>query len=271
MAAPQPPARRRRRPRRGSLERPVNARLYRASFLVVLLPLVLLAFTVTKPVALQAPLLPPAFDGDVAAGARPRARDRVPGPHARQPRRARRRDAGSAQKLAAFDLPTRIAAWQRVGSRARPRAAPERDGGRQGPVARRDRRDGAPRRHRRRAGRERQRERHRGAARARAHLRAAAVGDADGRAADAHARLPLDRRRRVRRPRRAPLRAARRGGGPRGRGAEPRRARRVRARARRARGRPAALAGDDARPDGVAPHRRADRAAARSIRASSGS
>jgi Peptidase family M28 len=62
MAASTLPARRRRRPRRGSLARPVNGRLYRASFLVVALPLLLLAFTVRAPDPLAKPALPGAFD-----------------------------------------------------------------------------------------------------------------------------------------------------------------------------------------------------------------
>jgi hypothetical protein len=60
-ATPVPP--RRRRARRGSLERPVNARLYRGAFLVVALPLLLLAFGNVRPGALPAPPLPPNFDG----------------------------------------------------------------------------------------------------------------------------------------------------------------------------------------------------------------
>jgi len=65
MAATSDPARRR-RARRGSLERPVNARLYRSSFLVVLLPLLVLAFSVVRPGSLPGPLLPPNFDGAAA-------------------------------------------------------------------------------------------------------------------------------------------------------------------------------------------------------------
>jgi len=57
-----PPRPRRRRPRRGSLERPVNGRLYRGTWLLVSLPLLLAAFTVARPVALPAPSLPPAFN-----------------------------------------------------------------------------------------------------------------------------------------------------------------------------------------------------------------
>ncbi len=53
---------RRRRPRRGSLSRPVNSGLYRASLLVVLLPLLLLAFSIEKPAPLAKPALPGSFD-----------------------------------------------------------------------------------------------------------------------------------------------------------------------------------------------------------------
>jgi Peptidase family M28 len=76
-------ATRSRRPRRGSLERPINAGLYRSTFLVLSLPLLVLAFSVVRIGALPAPQLPPAFDG---AGAHTLAADlatkypnRVPG------------------------------------------------------------------------------------------------------------------------------------------------------------------------------------------------
>src|SRR5947207_332547 len=68
MAAPLPPVRRRRRPRRGSLERPVSSQLYRSAFLACSLPLLIAAFTVTRPGALQKPLLPPAFDARATLG-----------------------------------------------------------------------------------------------------------------------------------------------------------------------------------------------------------
>jgi Peptidase family M28 len=63
MAAAAPP---RRRPRRGSLERPVSGRIYRAAWLVVAVPLLVAAFSVTTPVALQQPRLPPSFDRTTA-------------------------------------------------------------------------------------------------------------------------------------------------------------------------------------------------------------
>jgi len=82
MAMARIPARRR-RPRRGSLERPVNARLYRGAFLVLLLPLLILAFSVTRPAPLPAPLLPPNFDGpatqQLAADLATHFPDRMPG------------------------------------------------------------------------------------------------------------------------------------------------------------------------------------------------
>ena len=58
-----PPAPERRRPRPGSLERPINGRLYRGTWLLVGLPLLVLAFSVARPGALQPPPnLPSAFD-----------------------------------------------------------------------------------------------------------------------------------------------------------------------------------------------------------------
>ncbi|MHB8642557.1 MAG: M28 family metallopeptidase [Gaiellaceae bacterium] len=59
-AAPSP--RPRRRPRRGSLERPVSGRTYRGTWLLVALPLLLAAFTVSRPAPLPQPQLPAEFD-----------------------------------------------------------------------------------------------------------------------------------------------------------------------------------------------------------------
>src|SRR5215212_7013 len=63
-APPRPP---RPRPRRGSLERPLSARTYRGTWLLVALPLLIAAFTVARPSAIPPPDLPPAFDADSAA------------------------------------------------------------------------------------------------------------------------------------------------------------------------------------------------------------
>ena len=80
-----PPRPARRRPRLGSLERPVSGRLYRGTWLLVGMPLLIAAFSVHKatPLAAPQPALPPTFDraGTVAlatdlAGSYP---DRVPG------------------------------------------------------------------------------------------------------------------------------------------------------------------------------------------------
>jgi hypothetical protein len=62
-----PPAPERRRSRPGSLERPINSRLYRGTWLLVGLPLLVLAFSVARPPPLSAPNLPPAFDAGAAA------------------------------------------------------------------------------------------------------------------------------------------------------------------------------------------------------------
>ena len=54
------------RPRRGSVERPVNARLVRGTWLLVALPLLLTAFSVARPQPLPPPTLPPTFDVAIA-------------------------------------------------------------------------------------------------------------------------------------------------------------------------------------------------------------
>ena len=62
MAAEAP----RRRPRRGSLERPVSTRIYRAAWLVVAVPLLVAAFSVGRPEPLPDPRLRPFFDATTA-------------------------------------------------------------------------------------------------------------------------------------------------------------------------------------------------------------
>ncbi len=56
----------RRRPRKGSLERPISGRIYRAAWLVVAVPLLVAAFSVGQPAALQQPRFPPSFDRTTA-------------------------------------------------------------------------------------------------------------------------------------------------------------------------------------------------------------
>jgi Peptidase family M28 len=62
MAAEAP----RRRPRRGSLERPVSTRIYRAAWLAVAVPLLVAAFSVGRPDPLPEPRLGPFFDAATA-------------------------------------------------------------------------------------------------------------------------------------------------------------------------------------------------------------
>jgi Peptidase family M28 len=62
MAAEAP----RRRPRRGSLERPVSTRIYRAAWLIVAVPVLVAAFSVGRPDALPPPRAQPFFDGATA-------------------------------------------------------------------------------------------------------------------------------------------------------------------------------------------------------------
>jgi Peptidase family M28 len=52
--------------RRGSIERPVNGRIYRLTWALVAVPLIVAAFTVARPAPLSAPALPPSFDQDTA-------------------------------------------------------------------------------------------------------------------------------------------------------------------------------------------------------------
>src|SRR5919202_2411733 len=65
MAAP-PLRPTRPRARRGSLERPVNARTYRGTWLLVGIPLLAASFSVVRAVPLAGPQLPPTFDGPAA-------------------------------------------------------------------------------------------------------------------------------------------------------------------------------------------------------------
>ena len=190
-AVPPPPARRRARP--GSLDRPVNGRLYRGTWLLVGLPLLVLAFSVARPAALQPPNVPPAFD---AADARTLAADlaltvpsRVPGRPAPPPppggSRASSRRTATRSRGSAFtaEIPGRgrIPLVNLVAEKTRA-------------LAQDDRRPRPPRRQRRRPGRERQRLRHGRPHRARAGIRACRRGGAP--AAPVLAPLPVHRRRR---------------------------------------------------------------------------
>jgi hypothetical protein len=81
-----PPGVEQRRPRRGSLERPISARSYRGTWLLVAIPLLIAAFSVKKATTLPPPSLPPAFDttaaldlADELAGSIPSRRPGTPG------------------------------------------------------------------------------------------------------------------------------------------------------------------------------------------------
>src|ERR671922_2680569 len=65
MAALRPPSAPR-RPRPGSLERPVSGRTYRGTALLVAIPLLIAAFSVGRPQELPPSSLPPAFDQQTA-------------------------------------------------------------------------------------------------------------------------------------------------------------------------------------------------------------
>lgn len=66
----------RRRARRGSLERPINGRMYRGTWLLVGIPLLIAAFSVSRPQPLRPPALPPAFEAaNATADAQELARD----------------------------------------------------------------------------------------------------------------------------------------------------------------------------------------------------
>jgi hypothetical protein len=58
-----------RRPRHGSLERPISGRTYRGTALLVAIPLLIAAFTVGRPEELPPATLPPAFDQQAAVEA----------------------------------------------------------------------------------------------------------------------------------------------------------------------------------------------------------
>jgi len=111
MAATQPPVRRRRRPRRGSIERPVDGRLYRAALLVLAVPLLLAAFSIRQPTPLPPPPLPPTFDSAtttrLAAALSTQYPDRRPGSSG-----AAGAAAWFAREMKPFGLPTASDTWE---------------------------------------------------------------------------------------------------------------------------------------------------------------
>jgi hypothetical protein len=60
------PRSKRAKPRPGSLERPVNARIYRGAWILVAIPILITAFSVDRQQPLTAPAFRPVFDGETA-------------------------------------------------------------------------------------------------------------------------------------------------------------------------------------------------------------
>jgi hypothetical protein len=91
----------RRRPRPGSLERPINARAYRGTALLVAIPLLVTAFTITRPESLPPPTFPAAFD---EVGATQTARELTSIASIRSPGSSGARDAANwvAERLGSF-------------------------------------------------------------------------------------------------------------------------------------------------------------------------
>lgn len=66
MATPRP-TQERRRPRRGSVHRPIDGRVYRGAWILAAVALIVAALSLRHPTALPAPALPPSFDAAAAA------------------------------------------------------------------------------------------------------------------------------------------------------------------------------------------------------------
>ena len=208
MASP-PPRPVRRRPRRGSLERPINARSYRGTWLLVAIPLLIAAFSVKKAPTLPPPGLPADLRHDRRARPRGRTGGVDPEPQAGYAGGAQSCELGRFE-VRARGLHTDHRPLHRRHTRRRPDEAGERRRDRSRPLPAGDRPDVASRRHGRRPRSERQRLGHRRDARARAGLRQPRdrIGaPTRGLGAGAQHHLRLHRRWRVRSARRLPLRA----------------------------------------------------------------
>ncbi len=203
-----PPASVPRRARRGSVERPINGRLYRIAWLVVALPALILAFTVGRPNPLPAPTLPPTFS---AAGAAQVARtfaadfrERTPGTE--NAAAAVTSPGGILDLLSPFGLATHVEEFRATIPGLGPVDTAQRRRRRPGPLPADDRRHGPSRQRRSLLRSPGQQLGNSGARRARPRLHRLRGERSQ---AGAHDRLPVDGRRRVRRPRREVLRRAR--------------------------------------------------------------
>jgi hypothetical protein len=100
-----------RRPRRGSVESPVDTRLLRSAAVVLLLPLLIAVLTIARPGPLPAPSLEPAFDGATASALTTELAsehpNRVPGSLD-----ARRAADWFRDKLALYGLAVREDRWE---------------------------------------------------------------------------------------------------------------------------------------------------------------
>ena len=230
MAA-HPPFRERRRARPGSLDRPVNSRMYRGTWLLVGIPLLIAAFTVFHPQPLPAPTLQPDFDGATARLTAEQFANNNPDPCSRH---AGRSPSGELGRSTARPVRpgARSRAFSRENPRPRERRAGEPDRGAPGPIEPADRGRRASRQHRREPWSEQQRVGNGSTARAGPLVRNSA-GAAASAAAESLDSLPLQRCRLVRRPRRRALHHALPLSRPRRRGRRPRLDRRRRPSAHR--------------------------------------
>src|SRR6187551_3455992 len=100
-----PPSRQRHRARPGSVDRPVNSRMYRGTWLLVGIPLLIAAFSVAHPAPLQEPSLPPDFDGPAATQAAQDFADQFPN-RAPGSETASEAAASIAERLSQYGLQT---------------------------------------------------------------------------------------------------------------------------------------------------------------------
>ena len=150
-----PPSRHERRARPGSLASPVNSRMYRGTWLLVGIPLLIAAFTVYRPEPLREPELQPEFDGASAALSAEAVREAVPDSHAGLSDGARRHELGRGA-TAAVRPPDRNRPFSRENPRPRRRRARKHPRTPRRTLESDHRGRRAPRQFRRESGRERQ-------------------------------------------------------------------------------------------------------------------
>ena len=122
-----PPRPERRRARPGSLERPVNGRLYRGTWLLVGLPLLVAAFSVARPAPLPR-AFPPEFDGAAAKQLASELAELLPGPLPGDRTRRRGRLVHASSSAVRPAGPSGELQRRDPGPRARAHAEPRRRG-----------------------------------------------------------------------------------------------------------------------------------------------